>query len=94
MTGAVTSPEPYQMVTVRVSLLKTQGLAAAYEAQRLSQSTIGNIVIRPDVSAGIGPIDLSNCSIENVGELTFAGSDAAYPITLTGYEIINSSMWP
>lgn len=94
MVGAVTSPEPYQMVTVRVGLLKSQSLASAYDAQRLLASNIGDIVVRPDVSFGIGPIDLTNCSIENVGELTFSGQDAGYPITLVGYENINSALWP
>lgn len=93
MAGAVTSPNPYQMCTVNVVMVKSQSLAGAYEAKRKSDARVGNITIRPDVTTGIGPIDLNNCSILNVGALTFNGTDAGYPIILTGYENINSDMW-
>lgn len=94
MVGAVTSNEPYQMITLTLTLIKTQALAQAYERQLQTQSTIGNGVVRPDVTQGIQPFDVTNCAIENVGELSFSGEDAGYPVTIRGYMQINSSLWP
>jgi hypothetical protein len=92
-TGAVTSGEPYQMVTVTVHLLKTQQLSALYEKQRQSQSVIGDITVRPDVSTGLQPYDFTNCAIQGVRELAFDGKDAGYAVILRGYQLINSSLW-
>lgn len=94
MTGTVTSNEPYQMITLRINLLKTQSLGAAYDARRKSQSVIGTGTVRPDVSEGIGPIDILNCAIESVNELNFSGEDPGYVVVVRGYTPINSDLWP
>jgi hypothetical protein len=93
-TGAVTSGEPFMMITLTIGLLKTQSLAAAYEARLLANARIGNGTVRPDVSEGIGAFDLTNCAIENVGELTFDGSNPIYPVMLSGYMPVNNDLWP
>jgi hypothetical protein len=92
LTGTVTSPQPYQMVTVRISLLKSQALSQTYEAQRQSQSVIGNITVRPDTTT-LQPYDLYNCAIESVGALQFSGQNADYGVTIRGYYPTNSSLW-
>jgi hypothetical protein len=92
MTGTVQSPMPYQMITVTVSLLKTQSLAAQWEAQRQVLSLIGDITITTDTST-LPNYTFNNCAIDNVRELNFAGEDAGYVVTLKGYYQINSSLW-
>ncbi len=95
-TGAVTSPEPYMMITATAHLIKPQPLAAAYKAQMETNSLLGDGVIRPDVAAsqgGLTPFDVANCSIQAVRELNFDGSDGGFVITLRGYWIINSELW-
>jgi hypothetical protein len=92
-TGAVTSGEPYQMVTVTIHLLKTQQLSAQYERQRQTQSVIGDITVRPDVSTGLQPYDFTNCAIQGVRELAFDGKDAGYAVIVRGYQLINNSLW-
>lgn len=94
MTGTVISNEPYQMITLTLNLLKTQSLAVSYDNQRKTQSNIGNGTVRPDVSSGIGPIDIVNCGIETVRELSFSGEDAGYVVVIRGYEPVNSALWP
>jgi hypothetical protein len=94
MTGVVTSNEPYQMITLRINLLKTQQLAASYDARRRINSLIGTGTVRPDVTPGLQPFDILNCAIESVGELSFAGEDPGYPVVVRGYVSINSSLWP
>ena len=92
MTGTVTSGAPYQMVTVTIALLKTQSLSQAWEAQRQTLSTIGDITVTPDAST-LSPYLFNNCSIDNVSPLTFAGVDASYILTLKGYYQINADLW-
>ena len=93
-TGVANSPEPYMMVTITVVLLKTQPLAAAWENTLKTNSILGEITVRPDVSEGIGAFDITNASLETVGELAFDGSSADYPITIRGTYPINSGLFP
>lgn len=95
MTGAVTSPEPYQMVTIGVHLLKPQFLANQYKRRMETNSLMGQCTIRPDVQGknGIGVYQIENCAIQNVAELDFGGKDAGFRITIGGYYNINSSLW-
>lgn len=95
MTGAVTSREPYMMITVTAHLLKTQPLADAYKARWEVNANLGNGTVRPDVPAGtgIGPFDIMNCSISGIRELDFSGASADLPISFRGYYLINSSLF-
>jgi hypothetical protein len=93
-TGVVNSPEPYMMVTIAIALLKTQSLAARWENQLLTNSILGEITVRPDVSEGIGAFDVTNASLESVGELSFDGSSADYGIVIKGVYPINSGLFP
>ena len=92
MTGAVTSPEPYQMVATEVHLLKTQALANAYEVQKQTISNIGSYVVTPDAST-LAPYNIVNGSISEVRQLNFDGTDAGYVVTLEGYYLINSTLF-
>jgi hypothetical protein len=93
MTGAVTSGEPYQKVSLTLHLLKPQNLANLYKAQQELNSVIGNGTVRPDVSSGLGSYQLVNCAIQTVRELNFSGDDAGFAVTIGGYYEINSSLW-
>jgi hypothetical protein len=92
LTGAVTSPEPYMMITATINLLKTQGLAAQYKAQMELQSKIGDGVVRPDTTI-LPPYDIVNCAIQTVREMDYGGGDAGWAVTVRGYYNINSSLF-
>lgn len=93
LTGAVTSPEPYQPVRITINLLKTQPLAAAWRAQFESGlSLLGDITVRPD-AATLPPYYLTNCGIETVNALAFAGEAADFPIEVSGYYLVNASLF-
>ena len=92
MTGAVTSPEPYQMITLTLNLLKTQGLAGLYKSQVETSALLGNGVVRPD-SLALPAYDITNCAIESVRELKFSGEDAGFAVTVKGYYLVNSSLY-
>lgn len=92
MTGAVTSPEPYQMIRLTMHLLKTQGLAALYKAQMENNALLGDGVVRPD-SLALPAYDIVNCAIESVPELNFSGNDAGFAVNIKGYYLVNSSLY-
>lgn len=92
LTGTVTSPEPFQMATVTINLLKTQNLSALYKAQIENDARIGDITVTPDAST-LPPYIIKNCAIESVRELSFNGRDAGFGVTLKGYYLVNNSLW-
>jgi len=92
LTGVVTSPEPYQLVTVRVHLVRTQNLAAQYKKLMETNSLIGDITIRPDTKS-IPPYIFLNCAVEGVDELKLNGSDPGFMVRIRGAYPINSSLY-
>jgi hypothetical protein len=93
MVGAVPSPEPYQLVTMTINLLKTQPLAALYKAQYESSTLLGNCTVYPD-SAALPAYQLSNVALESVRELNFSGEDAGWVVVSRGTYYVNSTLWP
>lgn len=96
MTGLVQSPEPYVMVTATINLIRTQGLAAAYQSQWQANTVLGDCIIRGDVAGGSGGLAsfyINNNAIKGVSPLSFAGKDAGLIITTRGYLNINNSLW-
>jgi hypothetical protein len=94
MTGLVQSPQPYMMISVVIPLLKTQPLSNAYKNQMESSSLIGDGTVWPDVAGGgLGQYQISNMSIQSVGELSFGGSTPLYGVTCKGIYYINSNLW-
>jgi len=92
MTGIVTSPEPYQLVTCTIHLIKSQGLSSLYKAQIESNSLIGTYTIRPD-SSTLSPWYINNGDIISVNPLNFGGRDAGYVVELAGTYNINAAAW-
>jgi len=96
LTGVIPSPEPYQMLTVRIALVKTLPLCALYQAQFQQNTLIGNITIRPDISRGSGglqPFDIQNAAIMGYGEMDFSGEDPAFVVNLRGSWQVNAALW-
>lgn len=92
LTGVVTSPEPFQMISLSMNLLKTQPLANAYKKQLEFLSTIGNGTVRSDAAA-LGVYPIVNCAIQAVRELNLNGRDAGWIVSIKGYYQINSSLY-
>lgn len=92
LTGAVPSPRLYQMVTVTMYLNKSQGLAAAWEQQRLTNTTIGDVNVVTD-SPVLPPYYFSNCTLQNVSDLDLTGESNDFPVTIKGTYQINGSLF-
>lgn len=92
MTGAVTSPQPYRLCMLTMSLLKTQQLADLYKRKEEQSALLGVGTVRGD-SSPLSPYQLVNCAILGVSELNFAGQDPGYQVRCRGYYLINSDLW-
>ena len=93
MTGAVMAPEVYQLVEVRMMLLKTQGLAAAWKSQYETSTLIGDCTVYPDVSTGIPTYSFTNAAIRSNPNLEFDASNPDFPVVLIAYYNINSNLF-
>lgn len=91
-TSAVTSPEPYVLATVEVSVLRTQALSGAWMAQAQNNSDLGNVSVFPD-SAVYPEIDLVNCTIKHIDPGAFDGTDPVVKLTLGGIMYVNNGLW-
>jgi hypothetical protein len=92
MAGIVPSPEPYQMVSVRVALLKTNGLGDAYKVQMAQFAVLGHGKVFPDTTA-LSPFRLYRASIMTVAEIPMDGSDPSMVVTLQGFIVQNNGIW-
>jgi hypothetical protein len=92
LTGRVIAPEPFQSVTVGLHLVKSQTLAGQWESQRISLTTIGNLLAFTD-TALMPSYAFTNCAIENVAEIVSNGKSTEYFVTVGGTYIVNNNLW-
>lgn len=90
--SAVPSPEPYQIVTVTINLLKVQQIVNTYKAQYESNTVLGPCTVRPDTTV-LNPYDFVNSWIVGLRELAFSGEDAGWTVTLGAVYQINNDLW-
>lgn len=97
MTGAVPSPVPYQIATLTINLLKSQAFSNNYKQQFENNTLMGQCTVAPDVpqlnGTTLGTYILWNCVLESVREMTFAGEDPLWVVTIKGYYEVNSVMF-
>ena len=92
MTGAVTSPEPYVMVTATIHMVKTQGMAAVYQNQFNTNTSLGSMTVVPD-SVAFLPFSAQSCVLESFNELPFNGTQAEFVVKIKGVYPINSALF-
>lgn len=93
MTGVVQSPEVYVEVELVIALLKTQPLSNAYKLQWESYSVLGDGVVYPDVSSGLGQFQLENMSIDGIGDLLFNGTTPIFGVSIGGTYVVNNQLF-
>jgi len=91
-TGVVNSPEPYVMATITVSLLRSQGLSAAWLAQAQNTTILGDVTIYSDTSVWPA-ISLSDVGIKSISPGAFDGTDPVVRLVMRGSYNINSTLW-
>lgn len=92
LTGGVTSPEPYQIATVTINLVKSQALANVYKEQFETNVNVGDVSVIAD-SATLTDYELQNCVLKGIRDITFDGNQAGFVVTLQGIYQVNSALW-
>jgi hypothetical protein len=92
MTGMVSSPKPYQGVTVTVALVKSTPLAVTYQRQFAISTLLGDATVIPD-AANMDPYPLHNMTLETIREMNLGGTEAAMVVTLRGYREVNAGFF-
>lgn len=92
LTGGVTSPEPYQMATVTIHLVKAQALANVYKTQIETDVNVGDVSVITD-SPALSDYQLVNCILKGVRDISFDGTNAEFVVTLTGIYYVNDNLW-
>lgn len=95
MTGMVRIPEVYLPIRATIALLKTQALSDAYKTLMETNSFLGAVTIRPDITVGLGlsPYDFTDCALMSTPDLNFAGEEPDFVINIGGVYPINSAIW-
>lgn len=92
LTGAVPSPRLFQAASITFYINKSQGLSAAWEQQRLTNSIIGDVSVVTD-SKPLGSYYFTNCVLMNIAELDLTGESNDFPVMLRGTYQINGSLF-
>lgn len=92
LTGGVTSPEPYQIATVTINLVKSQALANVYKQQFETNVNVGDVSVIAD-SAALTDYELQNCVLKGIRDITFDGNQPGFVVTLQGIYQTNSALW-
>lgn len=96
LTGVVDSPEPFQLLTLTIHMVKTLSICADYFAQFQASTKLGKATVRPDLNPGQGglpPFDMYNTSLMTPREMDFSGEDPAFVVTLRGTWNVNQDLW-
>ena len=92
LTSTINSEEPYVPSQIRISLVKSLALAGAWINQIQNAPTLGTVTIQSD-TAQFPQITLYNCVITNVGDVSMAGKQAEFQITISGYWSVSNDLW-
>lgn len=92
LTGGVSSPNPYQMITVQLHLVRSQPLAQLFKQQIENDTYLGDVKIYSD-SSTLGDFSLRSATLRSAGDMSFSGRDPAFLVSIFGIYDTNSAMW-
>lgn len=92
MTGVVSSPQPYTMMTITANLQRSQSLAQQFRNQIEKNTYLNTAKLYSDTST-LGDFTLNDVQIVNLGALPMNGKNADFALQFTGTWYINEDMW-
>lgn len=92
LTTIVNSEEPYQLVQVSISVIKSLAISATWINQIKNSPTVGTMTAYPDTTA-MPPFTLYNCAITNWNQISMAGLQADFTIQITGQFNVSADLW-
>jgi hypothetical protein len=75
-----------------INLVKPQSLANLYKQRMETNALMGDCSIRGD-AISLGVYQLTNCAITDVRPLDFSGQHETFVVNITGYYLVNSSLF-
>lgn len=91
-TGGVTSPEPYQMCTVTMHILKTQALSGTYKAAFEANTNVGDFTVIPD-AATLPDYQIHNGVLLGIDSMTLDGGQPGFAVRVKGLYYTNSDLF-
>ncbi|MGL5386635.1 MAG: hypothetical protein ACRDCA_12405 [Serratia sp. (in: enterobacteria)] len=92
MTGGAPSPNPYQMINVQIHLVRSQGMAQLFKNQIETDTFLGEAKIFSDTTT-LGDFVIRSATLRSAGDVSFAGRDPAFLISVFGIYDVNKDMW-
>lgn len=92
LTGGVSSPNPMQMIDIKIHLVRSQSLAQLFKNQIEKNTYLGPAKIYTD-SSTLGDFSIRQATMRSCGDVSFSGRDPAFLISLFGIYDVNSDMW-
>jgi len=92
LVSTTNSMEPYQMVTVTANIVKSMGLCTNYLNQIRNSSVLGTVTVVLD-TGNVPNFTIYNAVIVNWQQLSAAGTQADFPLTIRGYFVVNDALW-
>lgn len=93
MTGYVNSAAPYLGVMIRIQMLRTQGLAGAWQQQFGTTTVMGRVKVHTDVTiTGVSSLSFADCAVRRLPRFDMNGRDPYYPVEIFGAYLINADL--
>ena len=92
LTSTINSEEPYVPTQVRISLVKSLALTGQWMTQIQNAPTLGTLTIQSD-TAEFPAITLYNTVITNIADVSMAGKQAEFVITISGSWSVSNDLW-
>lgn len=92
LTSTINSEEPYIVTQININLIKSLALSAQWLTRIQEAPILGNVTIVSDTKE-FPSLTFYNCTITRVADVSMAGKQAGYDITITGYWAISNDLW-
>jgi len=92
MTTIINSEEPYQLLQITVSVIKSLAISATYLDAIRNSPILGDITVVPDTTT-IPKFTIFNAAILNWNQISMAGLQPDFTLTIQGQYSISNDLW-
>lgn len=92
LVSTVNSEEPYVVSQININLIKSLALATQWMQRIQDSPSLGSVTIISD-TATFPSLTFYNCVITKVGDVSMAGKQAQFQITISGYWAISNDLF-
>lgn len=92
LVSTVNSEEPYVVSQININLIKSLALSAQWMQQIQDSPSLGPVTVISD-TAEFPSITFYNCVITKVGDVSMAGKQAQFQITISGFWAVSNDLF-